>query len=101
MASWPAEAEGLAPPPSPHGSVGQLVARTDPCGDLMSRAFPWFLAWGFGASSLERPIPREDPWVLLAVHGATWTQPGFVDVTCRMTPSNVSPFSACLISHPV
>lgn len=46
-------------------------------------------------------IPRKDRWVLMAIHSATWTQLRFFNVTCRMTPPNVSPLSACLILHPV
>lgn len=52
MASCPPEANGLALPPSPRAvSAGRLVAHTDTCGALTSRAFRWFLAWSLAASS--------------------------------------------------
>lgn len=37
----------------------------------------------------------------MAIDSATWVQLGFVAVTSRTAPSNVSPLSACLILHPV
>lgn len=56
----------------------------------MSQASHW-LAWSFALPASSRQILQGDQWVLMAVHSATWTQLGFMDVTHQLTSPNVSP----------